>query len=307
MVDWKKEIKFGGSKPKQQDATAPAAVDGVVQPERTSIWKKELSFGRKPQPTNELDDDTPVIEPSPPLEPDPPAAVELIQSYLPEPAAAEPLELVPDPVEQVFPVAVPDPEPAPAVQFLDFLEPTIPEPVASEALQVAEAPAPAVPMPVAAPVAEAVVVHPPVPEAQLPPLPDEPEPKAKKSKKKKEKKEKQVEDYDETARVPFYKRKLSLGRKPKDAPASDSEQATEPKPKRKGLSFSIPRPGPRSSRPGKLPKRVVGLKIGASQLAAATVSNNGHAEVLQLAREALDPGIVSNGELREPDLLADAL
>jgi type IV pilus assembly protein PilM len=306
MVDWKKEIKFGG-KPKQQDATAPEAVDDVVQSERTSIWKKEIKFGRKAQPAVDQEEETQDVEPH--LEPDRPAAVELIQSYLPEPAAAEPLELVPDPVEQAFPVAVPDPEPAPAVQFLDFLEPTIPEPVVAEPTPVAEAPAPPAPMPVAAPVAEAVVVHPPVPEAQLPPLPDEPEPKAKKRRKKKEK---ELEDYDETARVPFYKRQLSFGRKPKDAtadvePASDREQEKKPKAKRQGLSFSIPRPGPRSGRPGKHPKRLVGLKIGASQLAAATVSNNGHAEVLQLAREALDPGIVSNGELREPDLLADAL
>jgi type IV pilus assembly protein PilM len=215
---------------------------------------------------------------------------------------------------------VPDPEPAPPVQFLDLLEPDISQPVAPEPAPVAEAPAPpatpapvpapvaeapappppVAPVPVPAPVAAAAVVHPPVSAAQLPPLPDE-EPKAKKRWKKKEKAD---EEYDETARVPFYKRNLSFGRKPKD---TMDDEAVEPKPKRKGLSFSIPRPAPRSARPGKLPKRVVGLKIGASQLAAATVSNNGHAEVLQLARETLDPGIVSNGELREPDLLAEAL
>ncbi len=69
----------------------------------------------------------------------------------------------------------------------------------------------------------------------------------------------------------------------------------------------MPRPAPRAGRGGKHPKRLVGLKIGASQLAAATVSNNGHAEVLQLARGPLAAGIVSNGELREPELLAEAL
>jgi type IV pilus assembly protein PilM len=56
-----------------------------------------------------------------------------------------------------------------------------------------------------------------------------------------------------------------------------------------------------------MPKRVVGLKVGASQLAAAAVANNGHAEVLQVARTALEPGVVSNGELRDPDRLAVAL
>src|SRR5207248_830457 len=54
-------------------------------------------------------------------------------------------------------------------------------------------------------------------------------------------------------------------------------------------------------------KRLVGLKVGASQLAAARVSNNGAAELLQIAREPLEPGIVVGGELRDPDALAAAL
>ena len=51
---------------------------------------------------------------------------------------------------------------------------------------------------------------------------------------------------------------------------------------------------------GRGEKRIVGLKIGASQLAAARVSNNGVVELLQLAREPLAQGIVVAGELREP-------
>ncbi|HWJ44910.1 MAG TPA: type IV pilus assembly protein PilM, partial [Gaiellaceae bacterium] len=54
-------------------------------------------------------------------------------------------------------------------------------------------------------------------------------------------------------------------------------------------------------------KRIVGLKVGASQLAAARVANNGSAELLQLAREPLEAGIVVGGELRDPDALGDAL
>jgi type IV pilus assembly protein PilM len=54
-------------------------------------------------------------------------------------------------------------------------------------------------------------------------------------------------------------------------------------------------------------KRFVGLKIGSSQLAAASISNNGVAELLQIAREPLDHGIVIAGELREPDALTAAL
>jgi type IV pilus assembly protein PilM len=52
---------------------------------------------------------------------------------------------------------------------------------------------------------------------------------------------------------------------------------------------------------------VVGLKIGASQLAAATVVNNGSPELVQLARTPLDHGVVVGGELRDADALALAL
>ena len=54
-------------------------------------------------------------------------------------------------------------------------------------------------------------------------------------------------------------------------------------------------------------RRMVGLKIGGSQIAAATVTNNGSAEVVQLAREPLGAGIVVAGEVREPVLLGEAL
>jgi type IV pilus assembly protein PilM len=54
-------------------------------------------------------------------------------------------------------------------------------------------------------------------------------------------------------------------------------------------------------------KRLVGLKIGGSQLAAARIVNNGSPELVQVARDRLDNGIVVGGELREPELLADAL
>jgi type IV pilus assembly protein PilM len=54
-------------------------------------------------------------------------------------------------------------------------------------------------------------------------------------------------------------------------------------------------------------KSVVGLKIGASHLAAATVSVNGSAELLQVAHEPLPRGVVSGGEVREPAALVAAL
>jgi type IV pilus assembly protein PilM len=75
------------------------------------------------------------------------------------------------------------------------------------------------------------------------------------------------------------------------------------------LNVSVGRPSLRQRDKGgaDTPRRLVGLKIGASQIAAARVSNNGSAELLQVARQALDAGIVVGGELREPEKLSDAL
>ncbi len=95
-------------------------------------------------------------------------------------------------------------------------------------------------------------------------------------------------------------KKSRFARKPKaEKPPKEPKQ---PKKKRErapraGSQVSMPRRG----------KKIVGLKVGASQLAAARVANNGHPELLQLAREELEPGIVVGGELREPDALAEAL
>ncbi len=54
-------------------------------------------------------------------------------------------------------------------------------------------------------------------------------------------------------------------------------------------------------------ERLVGLKVGGSQIAAARINNNGVAELVQLARMPLQTGIVVGGELRDPQALADAL
>jgi type IV pilus assembly protein PilM len=54
--------------------------------------------------------------------------------------------------------------------------------------------------------------------------------------------------------------------------------------------------------------RVVGLKIGASQLAAAVVEeHNGRPEVVELARTPLEAGIVVDGEIRDAEALTNAL
>jgi type IV pilus assembly protein PilM len=115
-------------------------------------------------------------------------------------------------------------------------------------------------------------INPPVPASELPKLPKE-----KKS---------------------LLKKDLSFRRKPKAAKLP--KEPKQPRAKRAGKTK--PQAGGH-----KALKRIVGLKIGASQLAAARVSNNGHAELLQVAREPLEPGIIVGGELRDPEALAEAL
>jgi type IV pilus assembly protein PilM len=117
---------------------------------------------------------------------------------------------------------------------------------------------------------------------------------------------------------PFWRKQIAIGKRTA-TPKPKPEQAPEPqpgdKPSRK-LKFQVPQftARPRRIKRDKsgraLPqshKKLVGLKIGASQIAAARVANNGSAEVLQLAREDLQQGIVVGGELREPELLAETL
>jgi type IV pilus assembly protein PilM len=54
-------------------------------------------------------------------------------------------------------------------------------------------------------------------------------------------------------------------------------------------------------------KQIVGLKIGATQIAAAVVANNGMPRLVEVARDELAPGVVSGGEVVEPEALTQAL
>src|ERR671937_3302756 len=144
----------------------------------------------------------------------------------------------------------------------------------------------------------------------------------------------QAEEVDETLgdlpteekpreKASFLKKELKFGRKTKEP-----KQPKEPKPpkepkqrrewrKRKQATDGAAPAAPKAKKPKaargrkdqgpKRAKRLVGLKIGGSQLAAARIANNGAPELVQLAREDLEPGLVVSGELREPELLADAL
>jgi type IV pilus assembly protein PilM len=103
----------------------------------------------------------------------------------------------------------------------------------------------------------------------------------------------------------LFKKEFSFKRKLKAKRPLDED--AEPKAERKGKKQRRRR-GSRAGGGGrKRSKRLVGLKIGASQIAAARVVNNGSPELVQVAREDIDHGLIVGGELREPELLADAL
>ena len=116
-----------------------------------------------------------------------------------------------------------------------------------------------------------------------------------KRKPKEEKPEVEETEAPKKEKKPFWKAELSFKRKPKAEAVEDDEPKKE---KRKRA--------PREKSP-KRAKKLVGLKIGGSQLAAARVVNNGSPELVQVARENLDHGLVVGGELREPELLSEQL
>ena len=357
---WKKEISFGKKKqPKPEGVAEPAAQrpvrdsgpgegawgnrevspTGIEEPKKQSIWKREISFGKKKTP-DVVAPAEPVVEAAPVVDdaaempdavsaPDsvevPPAIAAVLAPVEAEPpVAAPPVHVEPEhsvaeveptpfaadviPVEELPPVVVPEPEPAPV--FHAAAEPPVrdsgpaegdwgnrevsptgievspvdsepeplplPDPVPAPAPPLDLPPAATVPPATVSPPAaisipappEPVVVHPPVPASELPPE-------------------------EKTESVPFWKREISVGKKKDKA-----ERAPKAK-KEKAPKIKVDRGGKG--------KKIVGLKIGASQLAAARVTNNGSAELLQVAREPLNPGVVVGGELRDPDALAVAL
>jgi type IV pilus assembly protein PilM len=78
------------------------------------------------------------------------------------------------------------------------------------------------------------------------------------------------------------------------------------RPKKKTKSAGVTKPSS-EKRKRRRKQEIVGLKIGASQIAAARVVNNGGPQLVQIAREELDAGIVVGGELRESEELAVVL
>jgi len=108
-----------------------------------------------------------------------------------------------------------------------------------------------------------------------------------------------TDDMPKVAKPPIWKRELKFS-KPKLARSAKTGTATEPTAKQPRQKAA------RNAGNGK--SGVVGLKIGASQVAAARVSNDGGSpQLLQVAREPLPDGVVVGGELRDIEGLAQAL
>ncbi len=201
------------------------------------------------------------------------------------------------------PEAVEETQPLEPVE-LPELEPE-PEPVAVEHEHEPDPDSDPDPGPDPEPMAHVEPTPEPEPEPEPEPDPDpdpEPEPDL----------EPVAEDKPEKSSLMKKEISLSFRRKPKEPKlelddtdqqvAAGPEEPARKKKRTERTQRSLRRQGGSQKRA----KRVVGLKIGASQIAAARIVNNGHPELVQVAREDLDPGLRVRGELRQPELLPDA-
>jgi type IV pilus assembly protein PilM len=111
----------------------------------------------------------------------------------------------------------------------------------------------------------------------------------------------------------FLKKDLSFKRKP--SPNAEATAPTQEKtekresPKR---NVSLPKRTPKQAktavpRSNGRHKQVVGLSIGASELAAAVVVNNGRPKLVKAARHTLPPDVVAAGEVRDSEALANEI
>jgi type IV pilus assembly protein PilM len=104
----------------------------------------------------------------------------------------------------------------------------------------------------------------------------------------------------------FLKKDMSFKRKPStNAEATaPTQENTEKKESPKRTPKQAKTAAPRSN--GKH-KQLVGLSIGASELAAAVVVNNGRPKLVKAARHTLPPDVVAAGEVRDSEALANEI
>jgi type IV pilus assembly protein PilM len=110
----------------------------------------------------------------------------------------------------------------------------------------------------------------------------------------------------------FLKKDLSFKRKPSakaEAPPAKEETTKDESPK---AGRSVPKRAPKqrkasSALSGGRHKQLVGLSVGASELAAAVVVNNGSPKLVKAARHALPSDVVAGGEVRDSEALANEI
>jgi type IV pilus assembly protein PilM len=301
----------------------------VSDERKESIWKREISFGRKADGASASSSDAPKHGVDAELEEIKAAAIAAVTPTAPAPEPvrrpAKPLPAEPEETAEL-PVSIePEVKPVPfwKKEIGGSKKPKQPKEPKAPRVQKEKVATESVPFWKKEIGGSKKPKQPKAPKVQKEKVATESVPFWKKeiggSKKPKEPKEPKAPKVQKekvaTESVPFWKRELAFGtKKPSVAKAKNATKGKEQKeakekPERQGARLKMPRlerPA-RAKRGNAVPKRLVGLKIGASQLAAARVANNGSAELLQVAREALEPGIIVGGELREPELLADAL
>jgi len=320
---WKKEISFG--RKEKEETPAPVATDAAeaapAEDEVDVLREKELEFQRRLQQAARGTD--------PPHAPAAALATTPVPAPAPEPDSIwkkeisfrrKPAEAQPEPAAAVAgPAGDASPEPPVSIwkKEISFRKKTDSEPkergdsiwtkdislrrrqarsaqvraLAEEALQAIEA-----------------AGTPPEPWLAGPELPPEPAPEP----------VAQAPAAPPTEKKPsIWKREIGKTKntsEPAQATAELPADGEKPKRERKprtrlrDVKISIPKPAPKAKAGSGHPvKRLVGLKIGASQLAAARVNNNGAAELVQVARQPLEQGVVVGGEVRDPEALSLAL
>jgi type IV pilus assembly protein PilM len=125
----------------------------------------------------------------------------------------------------------------------------------------------------------------------------------------------------------LLKKDISFKRKPSAKAETAAPKAETPTPKAeataptqekapqekaaKTRSLSLPKRAPKqkvmSTSTNGRHKQVVGLSVGASQLAAAVVVNNGSPKLVKAARHTLPPELVVGGEVRDSEALANEI
>ncbi len=305
-----------------------------------SFWKKEISFGRKPkgeeQPTTGAE-----VAPAVKAVLEPQEAVAVPEPATPAEPEQSPVAEAEAPASTALPGVTGDygwlttsfdpndlPDEMPTIVAPLVSLPAQPVSVA-QPVPTVEAPAPQAPP---APAAEdAAGASGPFWKKELSFSRRAKAPKQPKAAKEPKQSKARKEKVAKGASAPFWKKELSFARgakmpKPATAVEAVATEALAQKAKTPFWKLELKRP-PKGEKPEQQPKAakqprqkkqksisagaakngLVGLKIGASQVAAARVSNNGSPELLQIARVPLAEGIVVGGELRDVGALAETL